>query len=189
MQVDKWRTRRLIFGLALVFSLPAFSAWYLFFHGDHRSLRASNNGELIHSPFQLSELSLTDYKGDKVLNKSHKWAILYWTKSCDKTCKQVVEKLLRVRVVLGKDMLRTQAWLATDKDITGQMLEQLTNVQGLDTQAMHMPKSEQARKLLGEKAILLVDPSGNVMMRYAEDAPPKAINNDLKQLLKLSRMG
>lgn len=189
MQVDKWRTRRLIAGVALIFGLPVFSAWYLFFHGDRNLLHASNHGELIRAPFPMSKLELTDYQGKNIENKGQKWAVLYWTDNCGETCKQVVDKIFRARMVLGKDMLRTQAWLATKQKISNDILSRIADVQGFDTRVMQLPKQNKSLKRYGDKAILLVDPFGNVMMRYAEDASPKAINSDLKQLLKLSRMG
>lgn len=187
MSIDKWRTRRFILGVAVIFILPAFSAWYMFYHADHRLLSASNNGELIRPPFELSSLKLTDYQGEKALNQSHKWVILYQTHACEETCKKVVDKIFRARLVLGKEMLRTQAWLATDAKLPPTMLNKVTHAQGFDTKAFLL--SSEAIKQPNEKTILLVDPSGNVMMRYLENAEPKSINNDLKQLLKLSRMG
>jgi hypothetical protein len=37
--------------------------------------------------------------------------------------------------------------------------------------------------------IYIVDPLGNLMMSYAPDAPPKALLQDLRKLLKLSHIG
>lgn len=189
MQVDKWCTRRLVAGVALVFGLPVLAAWYLFFHGDHSLLQSSNYGELIRAPFPVSELELTDYQGKKLENKAQKWSVLYWTDNCEEQCKTVVDKIFRARMVLGKDMLRTQALLATKQAVSQDILPKLTDVQGFDTQALLLPKQKEVLQKYGSKAILLIDPFGNVMMRYAKDADPKAINSDLKQLLKLSRMG
>lgn len=191
MQVNKKRTRKLVMSLFCIFLTPMLVAWYLFFNAEHHLLSASNNGELIKSPFQVSALKLTNYKGELVTNKKHKWTILYWTQSCEAQCKQIVEKLLKVRMVLGKDMARTTAWLATPNKINKPMLQVLENVQNFNTQALLMPRATNAKKLLGtaDKHILLIDPSGNVIMRYFDDVSPKSIHSDLKRLLKLSRMG
>lgn len=189
MLVNKWRTRRFILGLAFIFIMPALAAWYLFYYSDHRLLSFSNGGELISAPFQVSELALKNYAGEPMINKTHKWTLLYWTSECDESCKNVVDKLLRVRMVLGKDMLRTQAWLATDVKVEPNILERLTDPQGFNTQALLLSSQTKPRQLLADKHILLIDPSGNVMMRYNANDKPKSINSDLKQLLKLSRMG
>jgi hypothetical protein len=37
--------------------------------------------------------------------------------------------------------------------------------------------------------LYLVDPLGNLMMSYSPEAPPKALLEDLKKLLKLSHIG
>lgn len=189
MQVDKWRTRRLVLGVAAIFGLPVLAAWYLFFHGDRSLLTSSNYGELIKAPFPMSELRLTDYQDKPIDKMAQKWTVLYWTNTCQDTCKQTIDKIFRARMVLGKDMLRTQTWLATEQKVSNDILPRLTDKQGFDTRVMQLPKQAENLKIFGDKAILLIDPFGNVMMRYAEDAPPKAINSDLKQLLKLSRMG
>jgi hypothetical protein len=49
----------------------------------------------------------------------------------------------------------------------------------------------QRRELLGQddKAIYLVDPLGNLMMRFPEDPDPSRMKKDLSKLLKWSRVG
>ncbi len=38
-------------------------------------------------------------------------------------------------------------------------------------------------------AVYLIDPFGNVMLRFPPDLPPKSMLKDLKHLLKVSRIG
>ena len=40
-----------------------------------------------------------------------------------------------------------------------------------------------------ESAVLLVDPLGNVILKYRDDFNGKKLLKDLKKLLKLSRVG
>jgi len=40
-----------------------------------------------------------------------------------------------------------------------------------------------------QNAIYLVDPLGNLMMRFPPDLEPKSLLKDLKHLLKVSRIG
>jgi len=42
---------------------------------------------------------------------------------------------------------------------------------------------------LAEGTVLLVDPLGNLMMRFGPEVEPKGILEDLEKLLKLSRVG
>ena len=41
----------------------------------------------------------------------------------------------------------------------------------------------------GESSILLIDPLGNVILKYSEELQGKKLLKDLKKLLKLSRIG
>jgi hypothetical protein len=41
----------------------------------------------------------------------------------------------------------------------------------------------------GPGRVFVVDPLGNVMMRYGADATTKGIQKDLKRLLKVSQIG
>ncbi|MNT11768.1 hypothetical protein D3C72_1466670 [compost metagenome] len=40
-----------------------------------------------------------------------------------------------------------------------------------------------------EDTLFLVDPLGNLMMRFPQDPDPKKMSGDLKKLLKVSRIG
>lgn len=191
MQSNKWKVRKNVLALTIVFFVPFLIAWYMFFHTDHSSLQFSNKGELIRMPFQISSLDLQDYQDKPIENKEQKWSILYWTKNCDNNCIQVLDKIMRVRLVLGKDMKRTQAWLATPARLNKSMQTQLEDINGLNIKPILMPETQNAQELLeaGNKHILLVDPNGNVFMRYDASAPHKAIHSDLKRLLKVSKIG
>ena len=41
----------------------------------------------------------------------------------------------------------------------------------------------------GKSSILLIDPLGNVILKYSEELQGKKLLKDLKKLLKLSRIG
>ena len=49
--------------------------------------------------------------------------------------------------------------------------------------------SAQSNMAVCEGCMYLVDPNGNLMMRFAADLPPAKILKDLKHLLKTSRIG
>lgn len=177
--------------LAFVFFGPLFVAWYLFFYADHKILRTTNHGELIRLPFQISALKLRNYQGEMIDGTSRHWVILYWDKDCHKNCKATLDKMLRLRLALGKDMPRTQAWLATEQKLPDEVVTKLSDIKGLDTQVLLLSKDVVARKLLTKpkKHIVLADPNGNVMMRYQNDDLPKFLHKDLSKLLKLSKIG
>lgn len=192
MQLDKSRTIKMVSALAVIFVVPVVIAWYLYFHTNHEFLKQSNKGQLILKPFQVSQLDIQNYQHKKVSNDEHKWTIMYWTENdCTDSCKKTIDKLLRVRMVMGKDMLRTQAWLATSKPVAQDLLPKLEDVNGFNTKPLILVKDAAAKQHIfaHQQHILLIDPNGNVMMRYQQDTPPKAIHSDLKRLLKVSKIG
>ena len=177
--------------LVIIFGLPFCSAWYLYFHAERNMFGTTNHGELITKPFPLERLNIQQYSGALVHNKQHVWRIFFEAPSCDKICLKVLDKLLRVRVALGKDKLRTQAWLATEQKINQDERHKIEDPHGLDTKTFIIDSNHHPRKQIVEckQELLLIDPNGNVMMRYPIATSAKSIHSDLKKLLKLSQIG
>lgn len=188
MQVSSTTSKKTILLLMLIFGAPFLVAWYLYFYSSHLGWRHSNQGELLSKPFQLSELKLKNYQGELVSNQDRKWLVLYQKQDCNTVCQQVLDKLMRLRLVLGKEMPRTQAWLITAKPLPEMMAKQVEHQRGLDTQ-LRLNGSQSGSLVQLDKPIMIADPNGNVILRYQEDAPAKAIHKDLKKLLKISKIG
>lgn len=91
---------------------------------------------------------------------SGSWSILKTQKgACDAACDQSLEPLRRVHDALGKEADRVQ-------------------VVGLGSDKTSL-----------EPGIWIVDPLGNLVMRYSLEAELKGLLADLKKLLKVSRIG
>jgi len=91
---------------------------------------------------------------------SGSWSILKTqTGACDSACDESLEPLRRVHDALGREASRVQ-------------------VIGLGSDKTKL-----------EPAIWIVDPLGNLVMRYSADAELKELLEDLKKLLKVSRIG
>lgn len=101
----------------------------------------------------------------------------------------------QTRLALNDDMTRVQRlFLVTgnccdsnylDQEQRGLLLGRVDNPQG-QTLLETFPDGLRAP---GPGRIYLVDPLGNLMMKYEPDAPQKAMLDDLKKLLKLSHIG
>lgn len=88
------------------------------------------------------------------------WSILRTQSgACDQVCDEKLEPLRRVHDALGREANRVQ-------------------VIGLGSDKTKL-----------EPAIWVVDPLGNLVMRYSVDAELKELLEDLKKLLKVSRIG
>jgi hypothetical protein len=108
---------------------------------------------------------------------------------CDDYCQRKLYTMRQVRLTQGKDMERIErAWLVDDG--TPPSVSTLDEYKGTQVLAMNpallgkLPAISSVRD-----HVYLVDPLGNVMMRYPRDADPNRIKKDLTRLLRASRIG
>lgn len=130
-------------------------------------------------------LGLEAYKG--------KWIILQVADAeCKESCRKHLHDMRQLRLAQGKDMDRIErVWLITDEAPLETML-----MREYDGTHMLRVNPERVKTWLptlpGGKAedhIYMVDPLGNLMMRFPKDADPNKIKRDLSKLLKASRIG
>ena len=107
--------------------------------------------------------------------------------ACDAWCEKKLYYLRQVRRATGKDMDRVERlWLVTDAARPRAELAQAfegTRVHAADAALLQR---------LGERPadhVYLVDPLGNLMLRWPRDADPSKMLKDLQRLLRVSRIG
>ena len=110
--------------------------------------------------------------------------------ACDAFCRQKLYKIRQVRLTQGKDMDRIErAWLIDDD--TRPAADLALEYQG--TQHVYAKGSPLLTGLPAERSvrdhIYVVDPLGNLMMRYPRDADASKMKKDLTRLLRVSRIG
>lgn len=129
--------------------------------------------------------SLDAYKG--------KWVMLQvGPGDCPKTCIDDLIKMRQLRLMQGKGMERLErVWLVTDQ--TPLSIELMKWIDG--TRILRVQRDAVAGWLpveQGGKAddhLYLIDPLGNLMMRFPKNADPKQVSKDLGKLLKASAIG
>lgn len=168
--------------LGTLFLLPVLVA-LIVYKGGASSFSTMNKGTLVSPMLVTNNMGFRAYDA-KPVSFDKKWHVLYHVSKCDKACEKVLDKILRVRLALGRDMARTYAVLATQAKVSHRLLETMKSVKQLDTHAFLLPN-----EALGLGYIFIVDPLGNVMMRYDGNVPPKHIHGDLTRLLKVSKIG
>jgi hypothetical protein len=111
---------------------------------------------------------------------------------CDERCERKIWQLRQLRTVQGKEMERVErAWLVDDR---GEPAERLREPYA-GTWIVRQPDPALLQALPVQPGanlrdhIWLVDPLGNLMMRYPPDADPARIRKDMNRLLKYSRIG
>jgi cytochrome oxidase Cu insertion factor (SCO1/SenC/PrrC family) len=186
--------------LTLIFVVPIIMAVLVYNFEALRPAGTTNHGELIHPPKPL-HFTLQDGAGEPFTQEDIKgrWTFVVITNgNCDEKCQQQVYLMRQVRWAQGDEMNRVQRLLVVTRS------EAVAQLQGLIDQypGMFVATGEQSRinALLNEfqhdavpldkgDRIYLVDPLGNLMMRYAPDSNPKGMIKDLKKLLSFSQFG
>lgn len=180
--------------LMAVFVVPLLIAIAMYSLRDNLpTLNTVSHGELIHpaEPIQnieiLSEgdsnISLEDLKG--------KWTyLIYAPEGCNLECEANLFKLRQSKVATGRETNRIQSVLLINKmplndDITSRN-EKLTIGELLKIELESMPG---VNKELEPECIYLLDPHGNMMMKYSNKATSKGMLKDIKKLLKVSNIG
>jgi len=131
-------------------------------------------------------------------NLKQKGRMVYFSENdCSAACEKNLYNMRQVRLSTGRRMDRVQRVF-----ITGDLLnmseklelagEGLAVVGGTDEQLTEFDAQFKAAQEVMQPStdcIYLVDPFGNLMMRFSPDLDPKKMYKDLKHLLKVSRIG
>ena len=139
---------------------------------------SGNYGELI-PPRPVPGAPLEKLRGKWVL-------VTFDAAACDAACEKKLYYMRQTRRAQGKEQLRVERlWLLTDAGKPRPEL--LPAIEGTHI----APAGDLAKAFPGDPAqhIYLVDPLGNLMLRFPPDPQPKGIIKDLNRLLKYSRTG
>lgn len=149
-----------------------------------------NYGELIDPPVALAGVSLPRAGGApfRFSELSGKWVYLIVDSgACDTRCQRKLYYVRQVRLTQGKDQSRVERlWLISDQHAPAAELEREYH----GTIAVRLAATDFLSRLPARNSaadhIYLVDPLGNLMMRYPAEPDPSRMKKDLTRLLKLS---
>lgn len=187
--VNKVNGRKILLGLAVIFVLPFTVAATLHLLNVHPSSRSY--GELVTPAEPLQFVASADGLASKKWLK--KWSIVtVEANGCLAPCQAQLHLLKQVNTALDKDKDRVQRVLllptAPNAEANSALQKQypdLMIVSNADTETVKF-----AAQFKGSAGgVYLVDPLGNLMMRYPQDFNPKGLLTDLKKLLKNSWAG
>ena len=194
---EKTKSRVFLIGVFAVFFGPLLLATWLFYvPNSWMNSKTQNHGELIQPAKPLDEFTLTSINGD-VWNKQNlmgKWTLLYiGDENCDLYCEASLFKMRQVRLSLGHDSQRVQRkYLGIDNEKNKQTINEIMKAYPhMQVNWFKLSNTKKSLSLykLQKNFIYLIDPLGNLMMQYSQDATSKGMKKDLKRLLKLSKIG
>lgn len=192
-----WRQRLMLVFVVACFVLPLVAAWLLV--DRWRPGSSAQHGELLNpaKPFPDLRFDLVDGRPPADAMLGGHWILVYIGSSagCDAACHTGLYDMRQVRLALGKDMGRVKTvllldgmpetglrqWLAAEHAAMIVGVADASTRSGL-TQAFDRPGRA------GEWMYLL-DPLGNLLMRYPADTEPRGLLKDLQRLLKWSKIG
>ena len=194
----RWQARLILLILVVLFVGPIIAAWVLYTHPALWSPgKTTNYGELITPPRPvdvgvLRRLDGTSLGPDFLRGK---WTLLYLGGArCGRQCRDTLYALRQIQLAQGKDVDRVQRLYVMTDDKSDERLTLLLK------QYPRMTIATSSGAVLDKfltpfgrrdeaditRRVYLVDPQGNLMMRYRRDADPKGVLRDLRHLLKIS---
>jgi cytochrome oxidase Cu insertion factor (SCO1/SenC/PrrC family) len=195
------RTRRGRFQmlmLLLVCASPVIAS-YLTYYVFRPEGGKTNYGALIDPQRPLPAVAVQDERGQSVSLDSlkGKWLLVSADgASCDEACAKKLFTIRQIRAGHGNDRERiVPVWLITDDGPIDGRLTAAYNEPYAGVRFLRIDRAA-ARNWLPaapdepvEATLYLVDPLGNLMMRYPRDPDPSKMLKDLQRLLRVSRIG
>lgn len=185
---DPKKTKRMLLLLGTISVAPFIASLLLYLFWTPRSF--TNYGELLPvAPLSGTAISTRDGTPFEIDELRGKWAFLMVDQGgCDEYCRSKLYLMRQIRLTQGKDRDRLERlWLITDgvePEITLTVEYQgtrLIRIGSADSFASHLPATGSPRD-----HIYLIDPLGNLMMRFPRDADPQRVKRDISKLLKVS---
>lgn len=176
--------------IALVFLGPLVVAAWLYNQGEsHAPSGRTNHGELLEPIVNVSDhLSALAVAGQQ----GNSWLLVYANAAgCDDSCRSALYTYRQARLMLGKEMDRVKrVFLHGDtlpdtvfltKEHPGLITIEDSSLSGL----LNNKRSAE----LPAGGYFLIDPHGNLVMYFQPDLDPAEMVDDIKHLLRLSRIG
>lgn len=188
--MDKQSKGRLqLIGIAMLFLGPVALAFWLYYGSDWRPAEQVVHGELISPPLELPDNPL---RSDGEARLRDVWSLIVVAPGdCGDACQKALYETRQLRRALGRDSDRVQrVWIVEDgePDLDFVMVEHpnLLIVERNSSVGADILSRFDARS---QVSIFVVDPLGNLMMRFPADLGMRDMHTDMKKLLRVSQIG
>lgn len=159
-----------LFLLLLIFAAPGMLAYWVYLHPQYLAAGTTNKGHLLTPPMRLTEFAS---------NNAQKWRLLLWhADSCDQHCLQMVDRLARIRLALGRHLYAVEVGLMMAAHTSPL---NATDAALLATKDVQQWRAQQP--IATKETILIVNPAGYAILEYPVSIQSADIFHDLKHLL------
>ena len=120
-----------------------------------------------------------------------RWQLLVTApQACAADCQQLVYLARQLQIGLGRDASRASHALASAQPVDGAYAAKLqSEYPQLQRYTLDLPTYTQGAEGNGAAQLWIIDPHGNLVLRYGPGVIGKDVLNDLRLLLKLSNIG
>jgi hypothetical protein len=176
--------------IAAVFFGPLLFAGWLYYKGELiQPVGKTNNGALLEPIVNLTDTlpgsPIHGYNADF-------WLLAYENRgNCDESCQKALYTTRQMRLMLGKEMDRVQRIFLhgeTPPD-TVFLADEHQGLISLQDDALSEFLDQKKPDNLEAGGYFLIDPHGNLVMYFHPELNPGDVVNDIKRLLRLSRIG
>jgi hypothetical protein len=186
--------RRKMFVVLAICAMPIIASYFTYYVIKPQS--RTNYGELIDPrAYPIPPIGATTLDGKPASLDAYKgkWIMLQIDSGdCEQACKQKLLDMRQLRLMQGKEMDRIErVWLVTDdKPIETMILRQFDG-----THVLHARRDAVNAWLPVDQGttpsdhIYIIDPLGNLMLRFPKNADHDKMKKDIAKLLKASRIG
>lgn len=156
--------------LIIIFAIPGVSALYFYKNPALLGAASTNKGQLLKPAIPV-----------QAFNQLDKWHLVYWQPTiCDANCEQVLEKLAKIRLALGRKLYYVDL----------NLLESVPHASGLDAFLQKADIKSFSQTIAFQKpAIFIANPEGQLILSYTPETLPKDIFHDLKLLVSHAEKG
>ena len=183
--------------VVIAFVAPVVVAYALFFLGITPPAY-SNKGELLDPIIDVESFALSD-DSNNVLGREaiteHKWHMMYFVgSSCDDACNQTLYNMRQINIAAGKYANRLQRLLvhleAPGEEFQALVAKEYPQARHVNANAETIVTAlQEVGPQFRANEIYIMDPLGNIMLRYTQEQSYKDILHDLKKLFKVSQIG
>lgn len=194
----KKRNPYTVWFVVLAFIAPVVLAYIMFFFVDVKSF--VNHGEILNPIVHIFSFELKNKHGEIIPQKelTYKWRLIsFLGKDCDQQCEKRLFDTRQIHTSLAKNQHRLSRMfvhLEPAGDSLSKLIAethpgviQVNGNEDIITKALDNNFRGDAGIINNETYIM--DPMGNVMMRFTQEQPEKEFLYDLKKLLKASQIG
>ena len=190
----QWKGRWKLLAVLAVCAAPMIFS-YLTYYVIKPTGRTNYGALLDPREFPIPALGTTELDGKPAALDAYKgkWIMLQAAPGdCPQACKDQLVAMRQLRLMQGKEMERIErVWLVTDSAPLDIMLMKVVD----GTRILRADPAAVAKWLPVEPGttvadhIYLIDPLGNLMMRFPKNAEPAKVKKDIGKLLKASAIG